>query len=91
MSNFVESRVDTIKKALSPLGFDAKDYADGWDCVVLTLSGNREGEYQAPRNKESWIAGLFVGRCSSQNSLSSEKGHKKRKPLSEPNQEVNGN
>lgn len=42
MFNFAESRVDRIKKALTPLGFDANDYVDGWDCVVLTATGTQK-------------------------------------------------
>lgn len=42
MFNFAESRVDKIKKALAPIGFDSSDYTDGWDCVVLTPTGTQK-------------------------------------------------
>jgi hypothetical protein len=55
--NFAESRVDRIKKALTPLGFDSTDYTDGWDCVVLTAAGAQKASEKHPLIK---AAGLQV-------------------------------
>lgn len=78
MSNFVESRVDTIKKALSPLGFDAKDYADGWDCVVLTLSGNQKANTKHLEIKKAGLQVYSSAGAAAKIAFPQKKGTKKK-------------